>query len=115
LLYPFQYIFEHLGELLSVLIKLEEIIQRHPVLVAHWKTYVQTVKLVHHNPDKFGADPNLLKPLEMVITKLNGQLFSGFIFLVPYYNCTLALSLSFGIPTLFRFRTALNSHLTVAI
>lgn len=67
---------------MAILIKLEEIIQRHPVLVPHWKVYVQTVKLVHHNPEKFGVAPNELKPLEMIITKLDSQLFTEYIVLV---------------------------------
>ncbi|XP_072328054.1 WASH complex subunit 4 isoform X2 [Scyliorhinus torazame] len=76
----FQIVYEHLGELLAVLLVLDEIIANHVTLKDHWITYKRLLKSVHHNPLKFGIAEEKLKPFEKLLLKLEGQLLDGMIF-----------------------------------
>ncbi|KYO36435.1 WASH complex subunit 4 [Alligator mississippiensis] len=76
----FQTLYEHLGELLTVLITLDEIIDNHATLKDHWTMYKRLLKSVHHNPSKFGIQEDKLKPFEKLLLKLEGQLLDGMIF-----------------------------------
>ncbi|ERE87782.1 WASH complex subunit 7-like protein [Cricetulus griseus] len=76
----FQTMYEHLGELLTVLLTLDEIIDNHVTLKDHWTMYKRLLKSVHHNPSKFGIQEEKLKPFEKFLLKLEGQLFDGMIF-----------------------------------
>ncbi|XP_011887995.1 PREDICTED: WASH complex subunit 7 isoform X6 [Cercocebus atys] len=76
----FQTMYEHLGELLTVLLTLDEIIDNHITLKDHWTMYKRLLKSVHHNPSKFGIQEEKLKPFEKFLLKLEGQLLDGMIF-----------------------------------
>ncbi|XP_054974336.1 WASH complex subunit 4 isoform X2 [Sorex araneus] len=76
----FQTMYEHLGELLTVLLTLDEIIDNHVTLKDHWTMYKRLLKSVHHNPSKFGIQEEKLKPFEKFLLKLEGQLLDGTIF-----------------------------------
>lgn len=73
-------IWRTLGNLLSLLIFLDEIIQKHPMLLNHWARFLKSIQSTHHNPSRFGADPKLLKPLQNVILQIDTQIMTGFIF-----------------------------------
>ncbi|OXB69309.1 hypothetical protein ASZ78_015709 [Callipepla squamata] len=75
-----QAMYEHLGELLTVLITLDEIIDNHATLKDHWTMYKRLLKSVHHNPSKFGIQEDKLKPFEKLLLKLECQLLDGMIF-----------------------------------
>uniref|UniRef100_A0A672RQ52 WASH complex subunit 4 n=1 Tax=Sinocyclocheilus grahami TaxID=75366 RepID=A0A672RQ52_SINGR len=76
----FQTVYEHLGELLVVLITLDEIMENHTTLKDHWKMYKRLLKSVHHNPAKFAIPEEKLKPFEKLLLKLEGQLLDSMIF-----------------------------------
>uniref|UniRef100_A0AAR2L3F5 WASH complex subunit 4 n=1 Tax=Pygocentrus nattereri TaxID=42514 RepID=A0AAR2L3F5_PYGNA len=76
----FQTVYEHLGELLVVLITLDEIMENHATLRDHWKMYKRLLKSVHHNPSKFAIPEEKLKPFEKLLLKLEGQLLDSMIF-----------------------------------
>ncbi|XP_046405454.1 WASH complex subunit 4 [Ischnura elegans] len=76
----FQIVFEHLGDLLVVLITLDEIISSHHTLIEHWLLYKRTVKSVQHDPSKFGIDGSKLKLFERIIHELEEKLMKGTIF-----------------------------------
>ncbi|KPP68340.1 hypothetical protein Z043_112994, partial [Scleropages formosus] len=76
----FQTVYEHLGELLVVLMTLDEIMENHGTLKEHWKMYKRLLKSVHHNPSKFEIPEEKLKPFEKLLLKLEGQLLDGMIF-----------------------------------
>ncbi|XP_012874568.1 PREDICTED: WASH complex subunit 7 [Dipodomys ordii] len=84
----FQTMYEHLGELLTVLLTLDEIIDNHVTLKDHWTMYKRLLKSVHHNPSKFGIQEEKLKPFEKFLLKLEGQLLDGTIFQVPAITLT---------------------------
>uniref|UniRef100_A0AAQ5Z5Y0 WASH complex subunit 4 n=1 Tax=Amphiprion ocellaris TaxID=80972 RepID=A0AAQ5Z5Y0_AMPOC len=75
----FQVMYEHLGELLVVLLTLDEIMENHGTLKDHWKMYKRLLKSVHHNPGKFSIPEEKLKPFEKLLLKLEGQLLDGMI------------------------------------
>ncbi|KAJ3596591.1 hypothetical protein NHX12_002996 [Muraenolepis orangiensis] len=75
----FQTVYEHLGELLVVLLTLDEIMENHGTLKEHWKMYKRLLKSVHHNPGKFSIREEKLKPFEKLLLKLEGQLLDGMI------------------------------------
>ncbi|TRY86275.1 hypothetical protein DNTS_009307 [Danionella cerebrum] len=76
----FQTVYEHLGDLLVVLITLDEIMANHSTLKEHWKMYKRLLKSVHHNPAKFAVREEKLKPFEKLLLKLEGQLLDSMIF-----------------------------------
>ncbi|XP_037306839.2 WASH complex subunit 4 isoform X2 [Pungitius pungitius] len=76
----FQIVYEHLGELLVVLLTLDEIMENHGTLKDHWKMYKRLLKSVHHNPGKFSIPEEKLKPFEKLLLKLEGQMLDGMIF-----------------------------------
>uniref|UniRef100_A0A8C4ZNH3 WASH complex subunit 4 n=1 Tax=Gadus morhua TaxID=8049 RepID=A0A8C4ZNH3_GADMO len=69
----------HLGELLVVLLTLDEIMENHGTLKEHWQMYKRLLKSVHHNPGKFSIREEKLKPFEKLLLKLEGQLLDGMI------------------------------------
>ncbi|RMC03042.1 hypothetical protein DUI87_20235 [Hirundo rustica rustica] len=76
----YEAMYEHLGELLTILITLDEIIDNHATLKDHWTMYKRLLKSVHHNPSKFGIQEDKLKPFEKLLLKLECQLLDGMIF-----------------------------------
>ncbi|CAL1541419.1 unnamed protein product [Lymnaea stagnalis] len=83
----FQAVFEHLGELLTILITLDHIIEMHPSLKDHWTLYkrqsykyYRMVKSVHHDPGKFGIPQDKVRPFEKLLMMLEGKLLDGMIF-----------------------------------
>ncbi|XP_071961621.1 WASH complex subunit 4-like isoform X2 [Antedon mediterranea] len=75
----FTSVFEHLGQLLSVLITMDEIVSNQHTLKEHWTLYKRMLKSVHHNPARFNVDPAKLRPFEKLLMKLQGQLLDGMI------------------------------------
>lgn len=75
----FQVVYEHLGELLVVLLTLDEIMENHGTLKEHWKMYKRLLKSVHHNPGKFCLPEEKLKPFEKLLLRLEGQLLDAMI------------------------------------
>ncbi|XP_078001541.1 WASH complex subunit 4-like [Glandiceps talaboti] len=75
----FQTVFEHLAELLTVLITLDEIINNHGTLKDHWTLYKRMLKSVRHNAQRFGIEDDKLRPFEKLLMRLEGQLFDGMI------------------------------------
>ncbi|CAI9722200.1 Hypothetical predicted protein [Octopus vulgaris] len=79
----FQIVFEHLGDLLTVLITLDKIIENQALLKEHWTLYKRMLKSVRHNTSKFNIPVEKLRPFEKLMLTQEGQLFDGYIFL----NC----------------------------
>jgi len=77
-----QDVFEHLGDILVMLLKLDEVFTNHSTLHDHWIIYRRTVKSVHHDPSKFGVELEKLKNFENMLSKLENNLLSGKIFQV---------------------------------
>ncbi|KAM9807729.1 WASH complex subunit 4 [Neosynchiropus ocellatus] len=73
----FQIVYEHLGELLVVLLTLDEIMENHSTLKDHWQMYKRLLKSVQHNPGKFSIPEDKLKPFEKLLLRLEGQLLDG--------------------------------------
>ncbi|ELU08313.1 hypothetical protein CAPTEDRAFT_221991 [Capitella teleta] len=76
----FQSVYEHLGEILTVLITLDEIIDNQNMLKEHWTLYKRMLKSVKHNPQRFNIPDEKLRPFEKLLMTLEGQLLDGFIF-----------------------------------
>lgn len=76
----FLIVFIHLGELLTALITLDEIINNSFVLQDHWKKYKRMLKTVHHSSDKFEVEEDKLKSFEKFLLSLEGQVMQGRIF-----------------------------------
>ncbi|XP_069101114.1 WASH complex subunit 4-like isoform X2 [Argopecten irradians] len=76
----FKSVFEELGEVLGVLITLDEIVDNHASLKDHWTLYKRMLKSVHHDPGKFSIPGDKLRQFEKLIMKLEGELLDGLIF-----------------------------------
>ncbi|PNF21208.1 hypothetical protein B7P43_G05087, partial [Cryptotermes secundus] len=79
----FQDVFEHLGDILVVLLTLDEVLGNHSTLHDHWIIYKRTVKSVQHDPSKFGVEWEKLKNFENLLSKLENHLLTGKIFQIP--------------------------------
>ena len=79
-----QDVFEHLGDILVMLLTLDEVFTNHSTLHDHWIIYRRTVKSVHHDPSKFGVELEKLKNFENLLSKLENNLLSGKIFQVYF-------------------------------
>ncbi|KAL5013534.1 hypothetical protein ScPMuIL_007804 [Solemya velum] len=76
----FSVVYEQLGDLLGVLIYLDEILQNQATLRDHWTLYKRMLKSVHHDPNKFGIPDEKLRPFQKLLMNLEGQLLDGMIF-----------------------------------
>uniref|UniRef100_A0A8C4QNR8 WASH complex subunit 4 n=1 Tax=Eptatretus burgeri TaxID=7764 RepID=A0A8C4QNR8_EPTBU len=72
-----QTVFEHLGDLLTVLLTLDEIIKNQITLKEHWTMYKRLLKSVHHNPGRFDLPDGKLRSLEKLLLKLETDLLDG--------------------------------------
>ncbi|KAK6103382.1 WASH complex subunit 7 family protein [Brugia pahangi] len=72
-----------LGLLLSILISLDEIIHQQSTLQQHWQSYYKAMQLVAHNPSQFGAESDLLQPLQRLITSIDQSIMKANL----YKNC----------------------------
>lgn len=97
----FQIVYEHLGELLVVLLTLDEIMENHGTLKDHWKMYKRLLKSVHHNPGKFSIPEEKLKPFEKLLLKLEGQLLDGMILQVNLQRLTREINMLASAVSLF--------------
>uniref|UniRef100_A0AC35GGP7 WASH complex subunit 4 n=1 Tax=Panagrolaimus sp. PS1159 TaxID=55785 RepID=A0AC35GGP7_9BILA len=68
------------GDLLGILVQLDEIVQCHSTLQEHWKIYQKTMKMVQHNPQQFNAVGEKFKSLTNIIANLDARIMSGFLF-----------------------------------
>lgn len=74
-------IYERLGDLLSVLVTLDEVIASQTTLKDHWVLYKRVIKAVRPNPEKFGvASLDRLQPFEKLLMYLERHLLDGRIF-----------------------------------
>ncbi|KAK7791494.1 hypothetical protein R5R35_008848 [Gryllus longicercus] len=76
----FQDVFDHLGDLLLILVTLDEILGNHGPIQDHWIIYKRTVVSVHHDPEKFGVKRERLATFEKILTDLETNLLTGKIF-----------------------------------
>lgn len=76
----FQVVFEHLGDLLTVLITLDHIIEHHSTFMEHWTLYKRMVASVRHAPSKFSIPDEKVRPFEKLMMMLEGRLLDGMIF-----------------------------------
>lgn len=86
-------IWESLGNLLSTLVTLDEIIQDNSLLRDHWTTLKRLLKAGQVDPDKFSSEmgPQLssekLRVLEQVLEPLEDNLFKQSLFVVGKRKC----------------------------
>eukprot|EP00048_Salpingoeca_helianthica_P015476 m.226982 g.226982 ORF g.226982 m.226982 type:complete len:1195 (+) comp17088_c0_seq1:325-3909(+) len=69
-------VFKALGEILMVLITLDEVIAGNALLNQHWDYYKRMIKSVHSNPPMFGVSLEQLQPLERLLQSIEGHLFA---------------------------------------
>ncbi|KAI1720039.1 WASH complex subunit 7 domain-containing protein [Ditylenchus destructor] len=70
-----------LGDVLGVLVVLDEIVANHPMLAKHWSTFFNAISVSEHNPNQFdAANDNRLKPLMDMITQIDLRIMSGSVF-----------------------------------
>uniref|UniRef100_A0A1I7ZUI8 WASH complex subunit 7 n=1 Tax=Steinernema glaseri TaxID=37863 RepID=A0A1I7ZUI8_9BILA len=69
-----------LGDVLSILVIIEEIVASHPCLLDHWGSYVKSIQMVHHNPSQFLADVERLTPFQSLVSQLDLQLMGASVF-----------------------------------
>uniref|UniRef100_A0A1I8EI83 WASH complex subunit 7 n=1 Tax=Wuchereria bancrofti TaxID=6293 RepID=A0A1I8EI83_WUCBA len=76
-----------LGLLLSILISFDEIIHQQSTLQQHWQSYYKyqqiAMQLVVHNPSQFGAESDLLQPLQRLIANIDQSIMKANL----YKNC----------------------------
>ncbi len=105
-----QSVYEHLGDLLTVLITLDEIVDNQASLKEHWTLYkrysdlsrgskngrsfmdfpradnsrllCRMLKSVRHNPTRFEIAQDKVRPFEKLLITLEGQILDGMIFQV---------------------------------
>ena len=75
-------VFSCLGEILTVLVTLDEIILANETLNQHWTFYKRMMKTVKSNPQLFSIEKEKLQPFEKWILLLEGQLLEGMLFQV---------------------------------
>lgn len=75
-----------LGEVLTILLIFDEIIQTHPMLQEHWKIFSKSIQIAQHNPTQFDANDKLYKTLLNVIIQIEDNALSGKNFQVFYLN-----------------------------
>eukprot|EP01136_Pigoraptor_vietnamica_P005657 Opistho-1_new@37581 len=75
-----QTMFEYMGELLAVLITLDEIIASNTNITNHWSLYKRMFKAIRADPAKFGTDETGVRQMERVLMGLESQLLTGNIF-----------------------------------
>eukprot|EP00795_Rhopilema_esculentum_P002023 gene2023-17584_t len=80
----FTVVFEHLGDLLGVLMTLDKIVGNSAIFKDHWKLYKRMLKSVHNNATRFGVDESKLRPFEKLIIELEGQVLGND---VIFTNC----------------------------
>lgn len=73
-------VYEHLAELLTCLITLDEIIANQAMLKDHWTIYKRLIKAVRANPSKFNVTDEQLKTLAKLLMMTEEKLFDGRIF-----------------------------------
>lgn len=66
-----------LGEVLSILLMLDEIIKTHPMLQKHWSIFSKSIQIAQHNPTQFDANDRRFKPLLNVIIQIEQQVIPG--------------------------------------
>lgn len=76
----FTVLFEHLSDLLLVLITLDELFRSQTLLHEHWSQYKRMLKSVRHAPEKFSLKEDKIRPFEKLLMKLEGKLLDGVIF-----------------------------------
>uniref|UniRef100_A0A914XWT4 WASH complex subunit 4 N-terminal domain-containing protein n=1 Tax=Panagrolaimus superbus TaxID=310955 RepID=A0A914XWT4_9BILA len=104
-------VWKSLGDLLGILVQLDEIVRCHPSLNEHWKIYHKTMKMVQHNPTQFNAVGEKFKSLTNVIANLDVRIMSGYIF-QNCYDQSFPSSLINDKPFFQRFQKVLIDFLT---
>ncbi|GAB6032534.1 hypothetical protein CHUAL_011427 [Chamberlinius hualienensis] len=73
-------VYETIGELLTVLVTLDEIVASQSMLKDHWELYKRLIKAVRPNPAKFAVSVNDLQPFEKLLNRMQDYLLEGRIF-----------------------------------
>jgi hypothetical protein len=75
-----------LGDILVILLTLDEIVNSHQILVDHFKTYQRSIEVVQFNPSQFGVTANdgRLKALLNVISEIEMKIMQGNTFMVCF-------------------------------
>eukprot|EP01137_Pigoraptor_chileana_P013132 Opistho-2@66313 len=75
-----QTVFEYMGELLAVLITLDEIIAANSNITNHWSLYKRMFKSIRADPARFGTDETGVRQMERVLMNLESQVLTGNMF-----------------------------------
>jgi WASH complex subunit 7 len=73
-------VFDHLGELLVVLVTLDEILTQNSALPIGWGSYKRMIKTIKKEPAKYGMDEQQLYQFEKLMFQIKGLLLEGLIF-----------------------------------
>ncbi|KAI0213688.1 WASH complex subunit 4 [Lamellibrachia satsuma] len=76
----FQMIYEHLGQVLGVLITLDEIVESQNLMREHWTLYKRMLTSVKHDPQRFSLPREKIRPFEHFLSNLDSQVLAGDIF-----------------------------------
>ncbi|CAI4231370.1 unnamed protein product [Auanema sp. JU1783] len=73
----FQRVWKALGELLSMLVQMDEIYLSRPITKQHWDVYRKAIESVQHYPSKFNILPEDITPLLSNLVLIEGCIMSG--------------------------------------
>lgn len=76
----FQVVYDHIAELLQVLITLDTIIYSQTKLKNHWKSYKNMLKSISYESDKFGMKEDQILLLDNLLLQFENQLLDNTIF-----------------------------------
>jgi len=93
-----QTVFEHLAQLLIVLITLDQIIVNNEALTSAFARYMRMTKLIKAEPARYSVEEDKLWQTEKLLFSLKGQLLDGLI----YQNC---IEQEFDFPGLVEVKT----------
>ncbi|EDV25801.1 uncharacterized protein TRIADDRAFT_24562 [Trichoplax adhaerens] len=76
----FEPVYEHLGDLLTILITLDEIMDNNNVMIQHWQLYKRMIKSALADPQRYDIDSAKLRQLDKLVNRIDGKVFNGVIF-----------------------------------
>lgn len=71
---------DHMGDLLLILVILDEVLTCHSTLNSHWNLYQQSVQAALQDPFKYDIDINKIKYLSKMLNEIETELLKGHIF-----------------------------------
>jgi len=77
-------VWRSLGDVLGIMIVIDEIISRHPALRSHFHIYVKSIQVASHNPSQFGVATGdmRLKALNDALGLISSKIIAGKVFKV---------------------------------